>query len=106
MVTPVSLLSTLKAYFSYEFPSQNQVLIFRLRKLSSLSEDVYDMNVGNSFFKAPHSESFTGTFYQRCISPVSNVKGDSILTGKQTSRATFKKCCFLFGLHVKQNSVI
>lgn len=73
-----------------------------LRKLSTRSEDVHDMNVGTSFFKL-------WEFYRRISAGVflqSAMWRDvpSWLENKPALQP-LKKYCFVFGLHEKQNSV-
>lgn len=95
-----------KLFFSpILIPISKSSLIFRLRKLSTLSEAAHDINVETSFFKAPNSGSFTGTFHQAAFLQ-SAMWGDAPSWLQNKPAITLKKCCFFFGLQEKQNSVI
>lgn len=76
-------------------------IVSMLRKLSTLLEDAHDMNVMFDIFRIQSVALWE--FYRHispsCISVVNNIKGSSNTTGKQTRLITFKKCCFVFGLH-------
>lgn len=96
-----------ESLFSILIPISKSSLIFRLRKPPVNPFRRCSWHECGNFL---HQSAALWEFYQHIspgwISPVSDVKGRSVLTGKQTSCIALKKCCFVFGLHEKQNSVI
>lgn len=103
-LTPVALLQTPEPYFKFSFSSQYQPSYSGWESCQHFQKTfmtrMWCLIMGELFhIHGVALWEFHRHISPRCVSAVNNIKGSSNTTGKQTRLITFKKCCFVFGLH-------